>query len=57
MPAYLRGIRLRNGFLASSRRLSDLNMTAKNIPSSCNITNIVVNDAMILPYDVAPNRT
>src|ERR1035438_6240989 len=43
----------RNKFSASSR-LRDLNRSATNIPSARRITNIVLNDAMILSYDTNP---
>jgi len=33
-----------------------LNRSATNIPSVCRITNIALNDAMILSYDANPNR-
>src|ERR1039457_7673306 len=37
-------------------RLRDLNRSATNIPSACRITNIAINDAMILPYDANLTR-
>ena len=40
--------------ILSFKPARDLNRSATNIPSACRITNIALNDAMILSYDATP---